>query len=106
MLLLLSGFLLQSSVHAEDKIRIGFPGVAANFLSVPLGQKKGFFQEEGLQVEYIRMDAGLPGISKRSNRLSCEPWSWRNRSDPRHSGQGRSLLRTQVSHCPHRRSRV
>ena len=62
MLLLLSGFFLQSSVHAEDKIRIGFPGVAANFLSVPLGQKKGFFQEEGLQVEYIRMDAGLPSL--------------------------------------------
>src|SRR5262245_39880803 len=41
-LLLLSGFLLQSSVHAADKIRIGFPGVAANFLSVPLGQKKGY----------------------------------------------------------------
>src|SRR5215468_11234088 len=62
MLLLLSGFLLQPPVHAEDKIRIGFPGVAANFLSVPLGQKKGFFQEEGLQVEYIRMDAGLPSL--------------------------------------------
>ena len=45
MLLLLSGFFLQFSVHAEDKIRIGFPGVAANFLSVHLGQKKGFFQE-------------------------------------------------------------
>ena len=57
MLLLLSGFLLKSSVHAEDKIRIGFPAVAANYLSFPLGQKKGFFQEEELQAELIRMVA-------------------------------------------------
>ena len=62
LLFLLSGFLLQSSVHAEDKIRIGFPAVAANYISLPLAQKKGFFREEGLQVEYIRMDAGLPAL--------------------------------------------
>ena len=61
-LLLLSGFLLQSSVHAADKIRIGFPAVAANYLSLPLGQKKGFFQEEELQAELIRMDVGLPAL--------------------------------------------
>jgi ABC-type nitrate/sulfonate/bicarbonate transport system substrate-binding protein len=62
LLLLLSGFLLQFSVHAADKIRIGFPAVAANYLSLPLGQKKGFFQEEGLQAELIRMDVGLTAL--------------------------------------------
>jgi NitT/TauT family transport system substrate-binding protein len=62
LLLLLSGFLLQFSVHAADKIRIGFPAVAANYLSLPLGQKKGFLQEEGLQVELIRMDVGLTAL--------------------------------------------
>jgi ABC-type nitrate/sulfonate/bicarbonate transport system substrate-binding protein len=58
LLLLLSGFLRQSSVHAADKIRIGFPAVAANYLSLPLAQKKGFFQEEELQAELIRMALG------------------------------------------------
>ena len=62
LLLLLSGFLLQFSVHAADKIRIGFPAVAANYLSLPLRQKKGFLQEEGLQVELIRMDVGLTAL--------------------------------------------
>ena len=62
MLLLLSGFLLQSSVHAADNIRIGFPELAANFVSVPLGQKKGFFQDEELQAEFIRMNVGLVSL--------------------------------------------
>src|SRR2546426_121970 len=48
--------LLHSSVQAADKIRIGFPDLAASFLSLPLGQKRGFFQEEGLQAEFIRIN--------------------------------------------------
>ena len=59
---LLSVFVLQCSVHAEDKIRIGFPDLAANFLSLPLGQKKGFFQEEGFQAELIRINPGLTAL--------------------------------------------
>jgi ABC-type nitrate/sulfonate/bicarbonate transport system substrate-binding protein len=48
--------ILQTSVNAADKIRIGFPDLAAPFLSLPLGQKRGFFQEEGLQAEFIRIN--------------------------------------------------
>jgi ABC-type nitrate/sulfonate/bicarbonate transport system substrate-binding protein len=48
--------ILQASVHAADKIRIGFPDLAAPFLSLPLGQKRGFFQEEWLQAEFIRIN--------------------------------------------------
>lgn len=48
--------ILQTSVNAADKIRIGFPDLAAPFLSLPLGQKRGFLQEEGLQAEFIRIN--------------------------------------------------
>jgi ABC-type nitrate/sulfonate/bicarbonate transport system substrate-binding protein len=55
-LAVLSICVLHSSVHAADKIRIGFPDLAASFLSLPLAQKKGFFQEEALQAEFIRIN--------------------------------------------------
>ena len=45
----------QASVHAADKIRIGFPDMAAQFVPVALAQKRGFFEEEGLQAEFIRI---------------------------------------------------
>jgi NitT/TauT family transport system substrate-binding protein len=53
---LLITLILHASVHAADKIRIGFPDLAAPFLSLPLGQKRGFIQEEGLQAEFIRIN--------------------------------------------------
>jgi ABC-type nitrate/sulfonate/bicarbonate transport system substrate-binding protein len=52
---LLIVFLLQSPVCAADKVRIGFPDLAAQFAPLPLAQKRGFFEEEGLQGEFIRM---------------------------------------------------
>jgi sulfonate transport system substrate-binding protein len=48
-------FFLAASVHAADKIRIGFPDLAAQFVPLPLGEKRGFFRQEGLQVEFIRV---------------------------------------------------
>ncbi|HWH75837.1 MAG TPA: ABC transporter substrate-binding protein [Candidatus Binatus sp.] len=38
-----------------EKIRIGFPDLAAQFVPLPLAEMKGFFQEEGLQAEFIRI---------------------------------------------------
>ena len=43
------------SVRAADKIRIGYPDNSGSFLSPPLGEKRGFFQKEGLQAELIRI---------------------------------------------------
>ena len=60
------GFFLQPSLHAADKIRIGFPDFAAQFGSLPLAQKKGFFQEQDLQAEVIRMNATV-GIAALAN---------------------------------------
>ena len=37
-----------------DRIRIGFPDRAAQFVPLPLGEQRGFFREEGLQAEFIR----------------------------------------------------
>ena len=47
-------FLLFPSVHAADKIRIGYPDASGTFLSLPVGQT-GFFQKEGIQAELIRI---------------------------------------------------
>src|SRR5215831_7736316 len=53
-LALLSSCVLHSSVQAADKIRIGFDGLIASYISLPLGQKRGFLQEEGLQEEGLQ----------------------------------------------------
>ncbi len=55
-LALLSVCVLHGSVHAADKLRIGFANLIASYVSLPLGQKRGFLQEEGLQAEFIRMN--------------------------------------------------
>ena len=54
---LLTIVFLQNSAQAADKIRIGFSELIASYSSLPLGQKRGFLQEEGLQAEFIRMNA-------------------------------------------------
>ena len=58
-MILLTIIFLQNSARAEDKIRIGFSAVIASYSTLPLGQKRGFLQEEGLQAEFIRMTAGV-----------------------------------------------
>ena len=44
---------LQTSVHAADKIRIAYPAPLGHFITLPLAQKKGFFREEGIEAEMI-----------------------------------------------------
>jgi len=56
---LLSIFVLHTSAVAADKIRIGFPAPVVQFVPFPLAAKSGFFQEEGLQVEFVEM---LPNV--------------------------------------------
>jgi ABC-type nitrate/sulfonate/bicarbonate transport system substrate-binding protein len=52
---LIAFLVLHASVHAADKIRVGYPAPIGNFLTLPLAQKKGFFREEGLDAEIIRI---------------------------------------------------
>src|SRR5215470_9501073 len=56
-LAVLSICLFDASAHGADKIRIGFSELIASYSSLPVGQKRGFLQEEGLQAEFIRMGA-------------------------------------------------
>ena len=53
---LLVFFLFHTSVHAADKIRIGVPEFNAQFLPLALAEKRGFFKEDGLQGEIIRIN--------------------------------------------------
>ena len=50
---LLTIFLLHVSLHAAEKIRVATPD--GQFLTLPLAQRKGFFKEEGIDVEIITM---------------------------------------------------
>src|SRR5262245_51262426 len=52
---LLGVFLLYASAYAADRIKIGYPDASGTFLSLPLGQKTGFFQKEGIQADLIRI---------------------------------------------------
>lgn len=71
--LLLVSSCLQASVHATDKIRIGVPDFTAQFGSLPLAQKKGFFQEEDLQAEVIRMNATVGVAALASGEIDYYP---------------------------------
>ena len=53
---LLTVLLLSGSAHAADKIRIGVPELNAQFAPLALAEKKGFFREDGLQGEVIRIN--------------------------------------------------
>ena len=55
-LALLSICVLHVSAHAADKIRIGVPELNAQFAPLALAEKKGFFREDGLQGEVIRIN--------------------------------------------------
>jgi ABC-type nitrate/sulfonate/bicarbonate transport system substrate-binding protein len=58
-LALLVIFVFHGSGHAADKIRIGFPDLAAPFVPLAIADKRGFFQEEGMQAEFIRINPAI-----------------------------------------------
>src|ERR1700752_192367 len=59
---------LAGAVRAADKIRIGVPQQVVHWMVFPLAQKKGFFKEEGLDAEIVR----ITGPSGRSALMSGE----------------------------------
>lgn len=59
LLALLAILILETSAFAVDKIRIGYPDLAAPFVPLAIGDKRGFFQEEGLQGEFIRINPAI-----------------------------------------------
>ena len=59
LLVLLILFLVTTSVHAADKIRIGYPDFNSSTFTLPLAHIRGFFEEEGLQAELIRIRSAV-----------------------------------------------
>jgi NitT/TauT family transport system substrate-binding protein len=59
LLALLAILVLKTSAFAVEKIRIGFPDLAAPFVPLAIADKRGFFQEEGLQGEFIRINPAI-----------------------------------------------
>ena len=57
LVVLITVFFLEAPLFATDRIRIGVPDFVSQFSSLPLAQKKGFLQEEGLQAEIVRINA-------------------------------------------------
>ena len=53
-------FVLSTSVHAADKIRVTITGPAAQFIPIPLAQKRGLLQTEGLDAEIVQMRGAVP----------------------------------------------
>jgi NitT/TauT family transport system substrate-binding protein len=51
-------FLLEMSVHAADKIRIGMPP-AAGHITMAVAQQRGFFRDEGIESEIVRIAGGV-----------------------------------------------
>jgi ABC-type nitrate/sulfonate/bicarbonate transport system substrate-binding protein len=70
---LLAIFVLDTSVVAADKIRIGFPDFVSQFSTLPLAQKKGFLQDEGLQAEVIRINATVGIAALASGEIDYYP---------------------------------
>jgi NitT/TauT family transport system substrate-binding protein len=56
LLALLAIVILETSALAVEKIRIGVPELNAQFLPLALAEKRGYFKEDGLQGEIIRIN--------------------------------------------------
>jgi ABC-type nitrate/sulfonate/bicarbonate transport system substrate-binding protein len=57
---LVTTFFLFTSLHAADKIRVTFPGPAAQFIPLQLAQKKDILKDEGLEAEMVQMRGNVP----------------------------------------------
>jgi NitT/TauT family transport system substrate-binding protein len=50
---------LTGPLEAADKIRMSISSVDVSFLTAGVGQKRGFFRDEGFDLELIRMNANI-----------------------------------------------
>jgi len=61
----LVGLTFLSPARAAEKIRIGFPEFNSSTFTLPMAHLKGFFHEEGLEAELIRIRSAvaLPALT-------------------------------------------
>ena len=52
-------FVLALPLEAADKVRMSISSIDVSFLTAGVGQKRGFFRDEGLDMELIRMNANI-----------------------------------------------
>src|SRR5262249_8652411 len=65
--------LLCEPIQAGDKIlRVGFSDPAPPFFSLPLVEKRGFFKEEGIQGEFIRIRPAISSAAMISGELDYD----------------------------------
>jgi len=67
--LLVTLFVLHTSVDAADKIRISISNLSGQFMTFPLAQKTGFLKEEGIEAEIIRVTGGAGSAALSSGDL-------------------------------------
>jgi NitT/TauT family transport system substrate-binding protein len=69
---LLCVIVLRTPVEAADKIRFGFPDLAAQFIPLPLAEKKDFLKEQGLQGEFIRIRPAISSAALVSGEIDLD----------------------------------
>ena len=72
-LALLFLFLAQSvTLGAADRVRMGFPDLAAQFLPLPLAERRDFLKEQGLQGEFIRIRPAISSAALVSGEIDYD----------------------------------
>jgi NitT/TauT family transport system substrate-binding protein len=56
---LIAIFVIAGTVDAADKVRVSVSSLDAAFLTPAVAHKRGFFKEEGIEAEIIRMNANV-----------------------------------------------
>ena len=64
-----AGFILHTSVRADDKIRISIPNLSGQFMTMSVAQKRGFLKEEGFDAEIIRVTGGAASAAMSGGEL-------------------------------------
>ncbi len=69
---LVCALLMPVAANAADKIRLGFPDLAAQFIPLPMAEKRDFFKEQGLQGEFIRIRPAISSAALVSGEIDYD----------------------------------
>ena len=59
-------------LDAADRVTMGFPDLAAQFLPLPLAEKRDFLKEQGLQGEFIRIRPAISSAALVSGEIDYD----------------------------------
>ena len=59
-------------LDAADRVRMGFPDLAAQFLPLPLAERRDFLKEQGLQGEFIRIRPAISSAALVSGEIDYD----------------------------------